>query len=50
VIQLSPPLICDSEQFQEIHDVLRPVLEEAAEQVERRGSEPASVRQERRGG
>jgi len=37
VIQLSPPLICDSEQFQEIHDVLRPVLEEAAAQVERRG-------------
>ena len=37
VIQLSPPLVCDSEQFQEIHDVLRPVLEEAAAQVERRG-------------
>ena len=27
----------DSEQFGEIHDVLRPVLEEAAEQVSRRG-------------
>jgi adenosylmethionine-8-amino-7-oxononanoate aminotransferase len=50
VIQLSPPLICGSEQFGEIHDILRPVLEEAAEQVERRGGESASVRQERRGG
>ena len=40
VIQLSPPLICDSEQFEEIHDVLRPVLTEAWEQVQaRRGSE-----------
>jgi adenosylmethionine-8-amino-7-oxononanoate aminotransferase len=37
VIQLSPPLICDSEQFGEIHDVLRPVLEEASEQVRQRG-------------
>jgi adenosylmethionine-8-amino-7-oxononanoate aminotransferase len=37
VIQLSPPLVCGSEQFQEIHDILRPVLEEAAEQVQRRG-------------
>jgi adenosylmethionine-8-amino-7-oxononanoate aminotransferase len=37
VIQLSPPLICDTEQFEEIHDVLRPVLEEAAEQVRQRG-------------
>ena len=30
VIQLAPPLICDTEQFQEMHDVLRPVLEEAS--------------------
>ena len=37
VVQLSPPLICDSEQFQEIHDVLRPVLTEAWEQVQARG-------------
>jgi adenosylmethionine-8-amino-7-oxononanoate aminotransferase len=37
VIQLSPPLVCDSEQFQEIHDVLRPVLEEAAVQMNGRG-------------
>lgn len=29
VIQLSPPLISDTEQFEEIHDVLRPVLTEA---------------------
>ena len=29
VIQLSPPLICDTEQFEEIEDVLRPVLTEA---------------------
>jgi adenosylmethionine-8-amino-7-oxononanoate aminotransferase len=31
VIQFSPPLICDTEQFEEIHDVLRPVLTEAAQ-------------------
>jgi len=37
VIQLSPPLICDTEQFDEIHDVLRPVLTEAWEQVQARG-------------
>jgi len=30
VIQFSPPLICDTEQFEEMHDVLRPVLTEAA--------------------
>lgn len=30
VIQFSPPLICDTEQFEEMHDVLRPVLEEAS--------------------
>jgi adenosylmethionine-8-amino-7-oxononanoate aminotransferase len=33
VIQLSPPLICDTEQFEEIHDVLRPVLTEAAQMM-----------------
>ncbi|HKF84087.1 MAG TPA: aminotransferase class III-fold pyridoxal phosphate-dependent enzyme [Solirubrobacterales bacterium] len=33
VIQLAPPLIADSEQFEEIHDVLRGVLTEAWEQV-----------------
>ena len=31
VIQLSPPLICDTEQFEEIEGVLRPVLTEAWE-------------------
>ena len=36
VVQLAPPLICDTEQFQEIHDVLRPVLTEAWEQLQRR--------------
>ena len=33
VIQLAPPLICGSEQFEEIHDVLRPVLIEASEKM-----------------
>ncbi|MGZ5309388.1 MAG: aspartate aminotransferase family protein [Solirubrobacterales bacterium] len=33
VIQLSPPLIADSEQFEEIVGVLRPVLEEAWERL-----------------
>lgn len=31
VIQLSPTLVCDTEQFEEIHDVLRPVLTEASQ-------------------
>lgn len=31
VVQLSPTLVCDTEQFEEIHDVLRPVLTEASE-------------------
>jgi adenosylmethionine-8-amino-7-oxononanoate aminotransferase len=35
VIQLAPPLIADSEQFEEIHDVLHGVLTEAWEQVHR---------------
>jgi adenosylmethionine-8-amino-7-oxononanoate aminotransferase len=33
VIQLSPPLICDTEQFQEIEGVLRPVLTEAWDRI-----------------
>jgi adenosylmethionine-8-amino-7-oxononanoate aminotransferase len=33
VIQLAPPLIADTQQFEEIHDVLRSVLTEAWEQV-----------------
>jgi len=36
VIQLSPPLIADSEQFAEIEGILRPVLTEAWERVVRR--------------
>jgi len=35
VIQLAPPLIADSEQFEEIHDVLRGVLTDAGERVRR---------------
>ncbi len=33
VVQLAPPLICDSEQFEEIESVLRPVLTEAANRL-----------------
>jgi adenosylmethionine-8-amino-7-oxononanoate aminotransferase len=33
VIQLAPPLIADTEQFEEIHDVLSGVLTEAWDQV-----------------
>ena len=36
VVQLSPPLIADSEQFEEIEAVLRPVLTEAWERIVRR--------------
>jgi adenosylmethionine-8-amino-7-oxononanoate aminotransferase len=32
-VQLAPPLIADTEQFDEIHDVLRGVLTDAWEQV-----------------
>jgi adenosylmethionine-8-amino-7-oxononanoate aminotransferase len=37
VIQLAPPLICDTEQFEEIGSILRSVLEEAWEKVSARG-------------
>jgi adenosylmethionine-8-amino-7-oxononanoate aminotransferase len=43
VIQLSPPLICDTEQFEEIEGVLRPVLTEAAKRL---GHTTAAVRRE----
>src|SRR4051794_39557754 len=33
VIQLAPPLITTAEQFGEIHDILRPVLEEASRRM-----------------
>jgi adenosylmethionine-8-amino-7-oxononanoate aminotransferase len=35
VVQLAPPLIADTEQFEEIHDVLHSVLSEAWERVRR---------------
>jgi hypothetical protein len=50
VVQLSPTLVCDTEQFEEIEAVLRPVLTEAAERLESRGAgggherEPGTVR------
>jgi adenosylmethionine-8-amino-7-oxononanoate aminotransferase len=34
VIQFSPPLIADTEEFEFMHDVLRPVLTEASERME----------------
>ena len=33
VVQLAPTLVCDTEQFEEIESVLRPVLTEASERV-----------------
>ena len=36
VIQFSPPLVCDSEHFEEMTAVLRPVLEEAWDKVQSR--------------
>jgi adenosylmethionine-8-amino-7-oxononanoate aminotransferase len=35
VVQLAPPLIAGSEQFEEIHDVLRTVLDEAGRRIRR---------------
>ena len=35
VIQLSPPLVCDTEQFEEIDSVLRSVLTEAWDRIVR---------------
>src|SRR4029077_7877539 len=35
MVQLSPPLIAGQEQFEEIESVLRPVLSQASERVER---------------
>ncbi|MDX6601938.1 MAG: hypothetical protein QOF13_1140 [Solirubrobacterales bacterium] len=42
VVQLAPPLIADTEQFEEIHDVLHGVLSEAWERVGKTGTRPAS--------
>ena len=39
IVQLSPPLIAGPEQFEEIEAVLRPVLSEASEHVQRWSSE-----------
>jgi len=33
VIQLAPPLTCDTEQFEEMESILRPVLEEASKRM-----------------
>ena len=43
IVQLSPPLIAGEEQFEEIESVLRPVLSEASERVERYGKAVAPV-------
>jgi adenosylmethionine-8-amino-7-oxononanoate aminotransferase len=48
VIQLSPPLIADTEQFEEIGEILRSVLTEAWDRVED-GARDRSGRLERRG-
>jgi len=47
VVQLSPPLIADTEQFEEIHDVLHAVLAEAGEMMVG-GSRSASTAEPRR--
>src|SRR5207253_7716117 len=49
VIQLSPPLIAGPEQFEEIEQVLRPVLEEASERMHVLGDRHARGYVERRG-
>ncbi len=36
IVQLSPPLIADREQFEEIESILRPVLSEAWERIVKR--------------
>jgi adenosylmethionine-8-amino-7-oxononanoate aminotransferase len=35
VVQLAPTLVCDTEQFEEIENVLRPVLTEAWQQIKK---------------
>ncbi len=44
VVQLAPPLTADTEQFQEIVAVLRPVLEEASQRVVGGGGGPSGAR------
>ena len=48
VVQLAPTLICDTEQFEEIENVLRPVLSEAAKQVRKGTSTDGQRRQSTR--
>jgi adenosylmethionine-8-amino-7-oxononanoate aminotransferase len=48
VIQLSPPLVADTEQFQEIETILRDVLTEAWERVVSRGGGPRRARRDPR--
>ncbi|HKP91323.1 MAG TPA: aspartate aminotransferase family protein [Thermoleophilaceae bacterium] len=48
VIQLSPPLVADTEQFQEIETILRDVLTEAYERVVSRGGGPRRARRDPR--
>jgi hypothetical protein len=47
VIQLSPPLIAGPQQFEEIEQILRPVLEEAGRRM-RVGGETATARRDPR--
>ena len=50
VVQLAPTLVCDTEQFEEIHDVLRPVLTEAWERVQQGGpGDPVPAHEKARG-
>jgi adenosylmethionine-8-amino-7-oxononanoate aminotransferase len=49
VIQLSPPLIAGPEQFEEIEQVLRPLLTEAGERMQVRGDHHLQGYVERRG-
>src|SRR5581483_9037626 len=46
VIQLSPPLICDTEHFDEIEGVLRPVLTEAWERMQTSGKAGRAPREQ----
>ena len=48
MVQLAPTLICDTEQFEEIENVLRPVLSEAAKQVRKGTSTDGQRRQSTR--
>ena len=47
VVQLAPTLVCDTEQFEEIENVLRPVLTEASKQM-RKGSSSTGARRSTR--